>query len=359
MLYWTVATFVGLASAIPSTIIAILLIGRCLKEDIKLFSIIIMFYASLVGFMWCQTLGSLFLSVYWTQAGLIVLAMVYLFLIQIVDSMSRETVDPVKLTLGAMTWLAIVIFSFDPSNLVEVTYIYGEKGLSIEGPLLVSILILAAWGGTLLLYYGIRIYQNCPQNMKFHAKLLLISLIVAVVGATIILLCCLVLGLPKIFITIPQLVGLVFAFYPVISRPQLSFILPFKALRLSIIETQSGIGIFTHSWSKTDDLVDPQLFSGMLQGVGSIFSESLKRGNIRDINFDEATLIIRRSEEYPVACVLLTTKFSKTLRQALDSFAQEFFQEYSPYFTTPSKINQFDGATTLIDKHFAFVPYYD
>ncbi len=79
------------------------------------------------------------------------------------------------------------------------------------------------------------------------------------------------------------------------KKPKLGYVLPFKALRLTIINTESGIAIFTHDWTKDESLVDNVLFSGMMQGISGILNESLKKGNIKEIILDKANLLIEHS----------------------------------------------------------------
>jgi hypothetical protein len=208
------------------------------------------------------------------------------------------------------------------------------------------------------LYYSLLIYRNAPKKLKSLSYLNVIAgfLFVVVVPITILL-----VNIVKISTLnlIPTGIAFLLVAIAFASQPKLAFILPFKALRLSVIETNSGISLFTHVWSKMDDLIDDQLFSGMLQGISQILNEALKKGEIRDINLEKATLMIKRSDEYSIACVLVATKSSRTLRHALNSFAERFFTKYAPYFSKPHNMDNFNSASELVEERFSFIPEYD
>ncbi|MHA1636886.1 MAG: hypothetical protein ACTSUB_02620 [Candidatus Thorarchaeota archaeon] len=101
------------------------------------------------------------------------------------------------------------------------------------------------------------------------------------------------------------------------------------------------------------------LFSGMLQGIAMILDESVRKGAVREIVLENGTLVLQRTYKYSVACVLVVSKSSRTLRHALDSFAEHFYEEYSQFFDNTSKISNFRSASKLVEEHFGFVPDYE
>lgn len=142
----------------------------------------------------------------------------------------------------------------------------------------------------------------------------------------------------------------------ILKYPEIVTILPFKALRLVIIETESGIPIFNHDWESRNVLAQEDLFSGMLQGISMILTESVNRGNVNEVILDDAVLIMERSKEYPVACVLVSTKSSRYLKQALKSFSTRFFIEFKDSFSMPHDTSKFDPAENLVNEFFNFLP---
>ena len=144
-----------------------------------------------------------------------------------------------------------------------------------------------------------------------------------------------------------------------IKYPKLAYILPFRVLRLTAFETNGGVPLFSHDWSKGEEIAQDALFSGMLQGIAMILDESVRKGAVREILLENGVLVLQRTYKFSVACVLVATKSSRTLRHALDSFAEHFYNEYAEYFDNPSKVSNFASATKLVDEHFGFVPVDD
>ena len=142
--------------------------------------------------------------------------------------------------------------------------------------------------------------------------------------------------------------------------PELAFVLPFKVSHLTVLSTESGIPLFTHAWVKSEVRIDDALFTGMLQGITGFLNEAINKGNVRQIELDQGVLLIRRSDEYPVACVLVANKSTRLLRQSLDAFATRFFAEFAPYFThiSATSLDNFQNASHLISETMPFIPEY-
>ena len=79
------------------------------------------------------------------------------------------------------------------------------------------------------------------------------------------------------------------------KQPKLAYVLPFRASRLTILDSVRGICIFNHIWDKTSK-VDDDLFGGMMQGISGILKETVHRGNIRQIELEQAILLVYREE---------------------------------------------------------------
>ncbi|MFW9800776.1 MAG: hypothetical protein ACFFD9_10090, partial [Candidatus Thorarchaeota archaeon] len=147
--------------------------------------------------------------------------------------------------------------------------------------------------------------------------------------------------------------------YALVKQPKLAYVLPSRALRLTVIDMKSGCPLFDYAWSKIDEVLDDVLFSGMLQGIGLILDESLKSGGVREIRLETAVLLLQRIEQSSLAVVLVATKSAQSLRSALKSFSQSFLMHFSHLFNHAYEINRFHAASELVKEHFAFVPNYD
>jgi hypothetical protein len=124
-----------------------------------------------------------------------------------------------------------------------------------------------------------------------------------------------------------------------------------------VVETNAGIGLFKHDWAKLR-AVDENVFTMVLQAVGSILDELLKKGEIREIKLDRAVLLIQHNKNYPVASVLVTTKSSKSLRYGLKKFNSQFIDEFKSHFGGLYEVSRFKKAKALVEEFFDFVPDY-
>jgi len=142
-------------------------------------------------------------------------------------------------------------------------------------------------------------------------------------------------------------------------EPKLLFVLPFKALRLTVLDTRSGIALFSYTWNEGKDLIDDQLFSGMLDALNKATQETIKRGKLQEIRVTDALIMIQYDTRYPVATFLVTTRPSQSLRDGLQMFAQKFSETFLTPTYNSSDMSQFSGALDLIGAIFPQVPVYN
>jgi hypothetical protein len=151
--------------------------------------------------------------------------------------------------------------------------------------------------------------------------------------------------------------GALFTIIVIWKEPKIIYILPFKAYRLLVVETNAGIGLFKHDWAELR-AVDENVFTMVLQAVGSILGEVLKKGEIREIKMDRAVLLIQHNKNYPVASVLVTSKSTKSLRYGLKKFNNHFIESFQSNFGGLYEVSRFKKAKAFIEEYFDFVPQY-
>ena len=355
-LNWSTAVFIGIISLGPITSAFLVLLVRYFKEKYKHDLYMAMGWFSIL--MWC---------VFWIFANLLLSEIIFIFCIYavipaaflitfLVDHINRESVDPFKIFMVTAVSAVAIFATLEPNNVIKRMYPNGEQGLTYTGSILIGGSILFLLAGGMYIYYMAKIYYQAPKNLKSISSLSLLgSILVGFLSSvtTISSLIWIIPGLHMLVTTTGALLTAIAFTY----EPRLAFILPFKVLRLTAIETKSGISIFSHIWNKLDT-IDEHLLSGVLQSISLILNQALKKGNIREIQLEQATLILRRSEKFSVICVLITTKSSRSLRLALNSFARKFFTKFSQYFSNPHILNNFEAASDLIAEIFTFIPEY-
>ncbi|MFX0101117.1 MAG: hypothetical protein ACFFCS_16195 [Candidatus Hodarchaeota archaeon] len=286
-----------------------------------------------------------------------------------IDSISRETVNPFKMGIVAflgtgsiVTVIATssVIMILDPAHLEEI--------LSRGEIFFINYMFLIAFQFYSMftwIYYGIKIHKNAPSNLKAVTRMNLIG-VWAMVGASFwssfsnifsnMFPASAFADFAKIF-RWEFIFGVAFLTIAMAyaKKPVIAQILPFKAQRLSVININSGIMLFNYSWSKKDSLVNNELFSGMLSGISMILNEAVKEGNVQEIHLDNAILLLKSSDKYPVACVLVAARSSRSLRDSLDTFAGMFFEEFAGELEGDvNEVTKFRPATSIISRCFPF-----
>jgi hypothetical protein len=267
-----------------------------------------------------------------TFAWYIPIAFALLFML---DSISRESIEPIKIIIASV---------------LSVLFITNLSLLFII--LLIMFLISVAT------YYILIIYMSAPSSLKRSARLALLGVLIFGYGNMLVSNLMLELVIPGIT-SLSSAIGYFLYAISFIQEPKLAYILPFRVISLTVFETTGGIPLFSHVWKKSEEHVDDEMFSGMLQGIGLVLDEAINAGDLEEIKTSRAVLLIKRSKTSSIASVLVTSRFSRTLQLALYSFANKFFAQYEQFISTPIIASKFDSASALIDECFAFIPQYD
>ena len=303
-------------------------------------------------------LGSLFLNEIFIPLGLYVglctIALVFLM----IDSFTRDEVDPRKTIVLSIAATLLVYFSLQPDEIIVGMNSIGEPGI-VLGPGVMGVgAILIILTGASFTYYMILMNREVPKNLRFGARLGLLSGIILAVLWPVGLGLGLHFTMPGLWLLLLS-VGVIPIAIAFITQPKLAYVLPFRVLRLIVFETKGGVPLFSHVWGPQHELTDEVLFSGMLQGIAMILDESVQKGAVREIVLENGVLVLQRTYKFSVASVLVATKSSQTLRHAIDAFTEHFYAEYSQFFDNPSEIQNFATASKLVDEHFGFVPISD
>lgn len=304
------------------------------------------------------SLGSLFLNeIYIPLAlyvGLCTIALNFLM----IDSFTRDEVDPRKTIVLSIAATLLVYFSLQPEEIIVGMNSIGEPAI-VLGPGIMGVgAILIILTGASFTYYMILMNRAVPKSLRFGARLGLLSGIILAVLWPVGLGLGLHFTLPGLWLLLLS-IGIIPIAVALVTQPKLAYILPFRVLRLIVFETKGGIPLFSHVWGSQHELTDEVLFSGMLQGIAMILDESVQKGAVREIVLENGVLVLQRTYKFSVACVLVATKSSQTLRHAIDAFTEHFYAEYSQFFDSTSEIQNFATASKLVDEHFGFVPIPD
>ncbi len=314
-------------------------------------------------FMW---LGNLLLAVgYLTldktvyRMGVIATIPLTYFIAILLDSISRKTIDNLKMIAITIVSVLVIIFVFDEDSVSTNISKLGELGPSISGRLSYALSGLFLIAGSLWFYYSLVLFIKSPSSLKRIAGINLVGGSLGGPIAAIAFASGAVWFLPGLDYFLIGL-GALFSTYSFSHEPKLGYVLPFKVSRLMIIDTDSGLPAYSYTWDNTG-LADSYLFSGAIHGIIAILTESLHKGIVKEIILEQGSLILKEAEEgYPLAFVLITSKTSSILHQSLANFSTIITA------TIPKeKINELvttgptDIFEELVEKAFPYVVSYD
>jgi len=279
------------------------------------------------------------------------------FISLLLDSISKDRIEPIKIGVVSGISVLLVYSSFESGAIVPLGPLQGGyMGWDWGGTFKISIILISAYVTIAFFYFCMKIYLNSPKTTKKHAFFLLIgSIFIGIIPLILVAtnLNILFLGSEAISMSIGAIIcAIEFGWYP-----QLIFILPFKAINLTIINTTGGLPLYKYAWAQESENFDDMLFSGMVQGISCILNEAVHQGEAQEIKMKNGILILNYDKKYPVAFVLVTTKSSGILKAALDLFAKRFIEKFAHtkfLDITTDMYNEYGDK--LIKECFSFIP---
>ncbi len=369
LLDWVVLTVDVLVPIVELLIVSIVGINLFIKEKHQAIGIFVF-----VAFVWMSSIATKGASLLLESTPLLIMSELfqlgYMFaIVYLIDVMGRESMDMRKVSIMLILGTAFAALMIVSYYGVELGIVSSEGALLLASvgtifDALVTLLIGLVW-----LFFNARIHWNAPNSLKPYSGAALVIAMVTGLGPMILLIIgslldTLLTGIPftatvlMFEAVIVHVTGAVVIGFIWIYKISLLYILPYKAFRLTIIETKGGLPLYTHIWNRREGMADDALFSGMLQGIGMILKETMDKGNVREIILDEATLILQYNEQYSIACMLVTTRSSQWLKRSLAYFVDEFIAEFADHLVSPSEIWRFKSASELVTECFPFVVEY-
>ncbi len=355
-LNWTTEILISFIAMGITSVAVIILIGCYARTRERYVLWLTLFSLSYLAHILLITLSDILLSLPLMPLAYLPMYLAAYGLIFATDAISREKIEPFKVSIWTGFIVILILVSFQPNSFSHVFFPNGEKSMVMSG-----IYEMIALTGLFFVvfpfsYYMIKIHKRAPQSTKKYSILLLIGSIflLGTGGFEALHLPYLIPGINFITITIGTLfITIVFA-----RNPTLGFLLPFQVLRLLIYETNGGLTLFSRDWDREGKMVSQPVFAGSMQGIGIILGQWVNQGNVQEIDMARAVLLLHQSVNYPVACVLVATKASPFLRASLDGFAKEFYAQFGDKIRDSRGKIPFQLAEPLVRKWFAFVPVY-
>jgi hypothetical protein len=270
-----------------------------------------------------------------------------------IELIEEERVHPVKISILTLIITLYLVFTFLPGSMEIIP----DYGVHIIGACRIFQIIFLLYYMFIYFDWSYKTWKNAPLDMRGLANQLLIG---SIIFSFVSLIFYMIGSILRTFNAITFIVHNAGAFITIIvirKEPKIIHVLPFKAYRLVVFETKGGIGLFSHDWADIKE-VEKGFFSMMFQAVGSVLNEILNKGNVRDIHLDEAVLLVQHDKNYPIASVLITSKSSKSLRDSLKNFHDQFISQFSTHFDAFHNLNKFRDAQKIVKQVFGYVPFY-
>jgi hypothetical protein len=289
-------------------------------------------------------------------------AVIYLYIIIIVyilccysailfsDSITREGIDPIKILICTLLAGFLLRDLFTQDVIAPV-----GGGWRFDDGFFYLFEVLQLYTGLLILGYIFRIYIKAPPSLKRNASLVLSGVFLFTLVSSILTL----IGRNTPYKGIHLLTesaGLLIVTLGWYRNPRLTYILPFKAIRLNVIDGKSGIPLFNYVWNKSEDIQDEMLYAGMLQGISLIVKESINRGEVQEIKLENGVLLVQREQVNKTIVVLLSTRSSKYLRECLSKFLFRFCIRFQTELTESTIVENFLPAREIVEDVFNFLP---
>ncbi len=335
-------------SALSFIVTAICFLTAIRKKVIPLYLLGVFFVFYSLGSLF-EGLADLYLNIFIRNLAGVSTIFFCLVFILFFNYVSKESLVSIHLAPWSAISAIFLFLELQPSN---HSIIMQAGHLSLSRNDLLSNVFSLLWALVVLyvLYWGILTVVKAPKDLKKSAWLLIGSF---PIGA-------LVIYIISFFMYEPIAWGLILlttSILIIVARSsQLLYILPFKAHLLMVIETESGLPLYQYHWSKQAGVEDG-LLSGLISAITSMGEDILKRGRIRQIDWDLGMLIFAIGDSITVT--LLSTKGSKALRASLLLFKDEFEAEFRVLLKFGNRDTaEYDAADELIAKYFANIPKY-
>jgi len=361
-LNWSTGVIVGFVGFIPSIFAFIMTLIQYFKNRyayLKYFAGMWFFLSIWILF---QAISDLLLSIPLHFVVFYALIIFSYFVNLSVDTITRDSIDIKKMILTTITSSFVVILSLDLNNFPAFNpdaIIIEETGtipyLTMHGSFQIAVMIALVLLVSLAIYGSLKMLIHTPKNLKKYS-------LIYVLGTYL-------MGVQPIWIQFTELeknfpgittgsmaLGILINAIIFIKEPKLAHILPFKAYRIIIQNTKSGNIVFKHDWNKLETEFSEKVFSGMMLAINTMFDKTISKGNVRKIKFDEAEITFKASEEVLLACILISSDSSITLRNSFSQFANDVFKDYNNIKKNAHSMSKYDNGIVLLEKHFPFIP---
>ena len=271
-----------------------------------------------------------------------------------IELSKKEHVSPIKISMLMIIEALIFIITFYVPDNWEIIPGYGIHN---KGILRIAQIIYLFYFMIFYFLWSFHTWRKAPADLKRLTSYLFIgSAIFSIVTGVMYAIGTFI----KTFNAIGFFVNGIGAFITILvilKDPRIIYILPFKAYRILVVDTIASVALFKYDWAKAGE-VEENIFTMMIQAIGSVLDDILKKGVVQEIQMDRAVLLINHNKENSIASVLIASKSSKSLRYGLKRFNEEFVRRFQRTLESSRKVSDFNEGLKVVEQVFDFVPSY-
>jgi signal transduction histidine kinase len=299
-----------------------------------------------------ETTAYLFLSFEMKRLSMMGGSIGLLALILNVDYITKERISYYKIIIASIIIGSTIVLIFIPGNIQLYIHEYGGyPTLGMKGPLqILNIFALFALCFQLTSWFFKTWRRAPPELVRDACYLFLTSLIFYI--------CCIFLFLLGLWLIFPMgylltTVSISTITYFIYRQPKLLYILSFKGRRITVITNQTGIPLFDLSWQLrgTSKLAEQKGFVKWMPVLQQLSQKISTSGQVEELRLENSTILFKHANY--ITTVLLSSRQSPILREALENFTRAFESQYEKLLRVGmNDVSNFREATKLINEIF-------
>jgi len=271
-----------------------------------------------------------------------------------IDLSRKEHVSPIKISaLMIIEALVFIITFYVPDN----WEIIPGYGIHNKGILRIAQIIYLFYFMIFYFLWSFHTWHKAPADLKRLTSYLLFgSTIFSIVTGVMYAIGTFIKTFNAIGFFVNG-IGAVITILVILKDSRIIYILPFKAYRILVVDTIGSVALFKYDWAKAGE-VEENIFTMMIQAIGSVLDDILKKGDVQEIQMDRAVLLIKHNKEHSIASVLIASKSSRSLRYGLKRFNDEFDAQFQRTLEGSRNEIDFNEGLKIVERVFDFVPSY-
>lgn len=356
---WTIEVVINLLGSLPYFVSVWLLNTHYRRHKDKIILALMITWGTYGLYWFSNGLAYLFLDIDIFRINKILLLMSTVAMIFGFDMMMRERINPYELSFVVLLNGLILYIVSDSKSIIIEELANGDQTVAHGSAARNVIFILGVFMSIIYLYYTMKIYQFSTPEYQKYARLLIIGAVIFGPLATISFMLRFGTYIPGISALISS-IGVLLTTLAIQKSPQLIYILKAQVVKLSVIDQNSGLTLFTYDWNRELIDVEASLIASVLESISIFTQEVLQKGGLKEILLEDSVIYIDRAAQYNCHFILISNNRSEVLKRNLRVFGDLFIEKYRKLLDTMQKpmieTTEFEVANELIPLAFPYIP---